>query len=131
MELSLDSLHSSGAFMGGPIKRTIDWPPGEDTTMDVYIKRVSYACAVEVSSPQAGMTHEEALVLHCVTDANGKPIFSKHHFTGLNDDGTPVMSGDKPRGHLDPRLISLLAKEVGEVNSPEKLKGEKVKSGTS
>lgn len=123
MELSVEALLGAGGFVGAPVKKQIDWPPGDK--MDVYIKRPSYATAVESLQDTSGLSYEEILVLHCVTDNIGRPIFKRHHLTGFDDNGEPVMNGDEPAGHIDPRLISALAIAIGEAAKPGKAKAEK------
>ena len=141
MGLSLESLQKSGGFVGAPVKRQLEWPPGSGQQHDVYVRRLGYTTAVEdlksLSSKGDVGAHRIAL---CIVDDQGEPIFPLHTIRGQNEDGTPATytndDGEEvPLGEMSDELTVALLGLIGEVNDLGKKKGgnskKSRKSGTS
>lgn len=126
MKLSVESLQQAGAFTGAPVEKEIKWTQGEDElTATVFVRRLSYASAVEEVKAMAGRTDRLAgRIASAICDEEGKPIFTAADITG---------DADPDRGPLDHNLTMALLAVIGEVNSLGKTKRSptKTKSGTN
>lgn len=125
--LSLDSLHSQGAFTGAPVYKQVTWTndDGQECTFDVYVRRLSYHSAV--SDVQAASGKGDGLagrIAACICDKHGKPVFKPDDITG---------EADPERGALHPDLTLALLEAIGEVNGLGKRKSsaKSKKSGTN
>ncbi|GAB3099684.1 phage tail protein [Aestuariicella hydrocarbonica] len=126
MNLTLETLHQSGAFTGAPVKKDIEWMQGETPLKGVvYVRRLSYVSVVEDFKAKAGAQDAVAgRMAASICDADGKPIFTAADITG---------DADPTRGPLDPNLTMAFLAVIGEVNGLGKTKPspKKKKSGTN
>lgn len=129
MELTLDALKSAGGFAGGLVKKKVEWHhEGEPVTFDVWIRPMSYHTAV---GDIAAVKSNGDIIAHrlaaSVCHEDGSPVFLVSDITGINADGTPIMTKDadgKPveRGPLNRELADALMVLVSEVSGLGKRK---------
>lgn len=137
MQLSVESLVSSGRYVGEPVKEAIEWEhDGDIIKNDVFVRRLSYQTAITDLMP----THEGAFggatlselrgafrIAHCIVDDKGEPVFTPAHILGVNEDGSPVYvkdeNGDEKQWHGIPDTLgqACLA-AIGKVNGLGKRK---------
>jgi len=129
MQLTLDTLKSSGAFTGAPVLKSITWAneDGESFTADVYVRRLSYATLVEgyKAATAAGFDPIAQKIASCICDAEGRAVM-----TAADVDG----SADPERGPLCAELTEAFLQAIGEVNGLGKKKAKpkaSTKSGTN
>jgi len=128
MKLSVDSLRESGSFAGAPVKREVSWTvEGEVLTADVYVRRLSYASAVnDIQALANDGDLGAARIATCIVDEDGNAVFRIADVTGFEDDGKPVINDDgEERGGLISSLVTGLLVLIGEVNGLGKLDPEK------
>lgn len=127
MRLDVDELAKAGGFSGAPVRREIQW--GE-YVFDVYVRRLSYHSAMsDFKAVASNGDIAAARIAGCIVDEDGKPTFTVADVTGVNEDGTPVMTEDADgnlveRGALDADLATQLLVAISEVNGLGKSKTE-------
>lgn len=141
MQLTVESIGSSGGFTGGPVKRQVSWEVGgEEFTADVWIRPMSYHTAVnDITAINSGRDVVAHRLAHCVCHEDGSPVFRVSDITGIDEEGRPVMvlndDGEEvERGALDSNLANALMILVSEVSGLGKKKSRlprKKSSGTS
>lgn len=143
MTLSIDGIHASGGFAGGPAKREVTWVTnsGEERTDLVYVRRLSYhSVMTDVISARSGKNSGAARIALCICDEEGRPLFSEHDITGIDAEGNPILFKNKETGEMEERgafnesLTYALFDAISEVNSlGKRLKtsAKKKTSGTS
>jgi len=121
MKLNVDELARSGGFSGAPVKREIKW---KEYVFDVYVRRLSYHSAISDVKAVAGNGDiAAARIAGCIVDEDGKPVFTVADITGVNEDGSPVLTEDgEERGALDADLATELLMAISEVNGLGKSK---------
>ena len=127
MRLDVEALSKAGGFSGAPVKREIEW--GE-YVFDVYVRRLSYHSAVsDFKAVAANGDIAAARIASCIVNEEGDPIFKVSDITGVEEDGSPVMTTDEDgnkveRGALAADLATELLVAISEVNGLGKLKKE-------
>lgn len=142
MQLTVESIRSSG-FTGGPVKREVVWTvDGEEVKADVWIRRMSYHTAKTDFLSLAGVGDGVAQrIAACVCHEDGSPVFQVSDITGVNENGEPIMTKDEngemvERGALNSSLSSALMLLISEVSGlgktkPKQSTRRKKTSGTS
>lgn len=143
MELSLETLQQAKGFSGAPVKRQVTWTntEGEEFTADVWVRKLSYHTAVsDLRSPINNSDPVAGRIALSIVNEVGVPVFRPSDITGLEEDGTPVMTKDADgndieRGALDPALTFALLTLISEVNEMGKRNApslsQKKSSGTN
>lgn len=123
MQLTLDAVNKKGGFVGGPVKRVVEWThEGEKVEAEVWVRPMSYHTAMaDVQAWQEGKDIKAARIAGCICHEDGSPVFRVCDITGIDDDGNPVMykneEGKKvPRGCLSAELTNNLFNLISEVS---------------
>ena len=137
MKLTLENLQNVGAFCGAPVKKKVSWiQDGEVLTADVYVKPLSYSVInADIESVKSGDSPWPRRVALSICDESGTPVFKLSDITGINDDGTPVMTQDDgrevERGALNYSLFDGLVSLVMEVSGLGKARKSSPKKRSS
>lgn len=129
MELTTESIQKIGGFTGGPVKREVEWEQdGETLKADVWIRPLSYHTTMaDAKALKNGEDLFAYRLSQSVCHKDGTPVFRICDITGINEDGTPLMTKDADgnkveRGPLRKSLSDALIALVNEVSGLGKTK---------
>jgi hypothetical protein len=129
MDLSIASLKAAGAFIAPPVKKDITWhAEGKPQQATVYVLQESFISLTQRwDAQERGGDLAAQRIASCITDKDGKPVFTVADIVGAPETG---------HGPLSAELSVVLLAAIGEVNAvPENALEKKSKprksSGTS
>lgn len=148
MKLTLETITKSGGFVGGIVKRDVEWEQdGEVVKAETYVRPMSYHTAVQdLRSVEKNIDLTAQRIAMCICHEDGSPVFQISDITGIDAEGKPIkVKGEDgklaERGPLNRNLTNALLALIGEVSglgkkraptrTPAKKSRSRRKSGTN